>query len=177
MYDLRYKKKAEYGFEGHWNQATHLITTQRNYRTDSSNFNFVFSDHQDRFSQWQHLYWQLPILFLHAVEVVDALFASLEEWDEDMLDLERLRRLTGFGIWADQAHGADADESLLACLPGSWQDRARLGCRNCKNEIPLDIKDALRFFLKRRIRCAYCGEQHDPIEFFDTAEPESRDGD
>jgi hypothetical protein len=87
IYELRYDKKADFGFEQMWQKANHLITTMNlHIRTEEQNFNFIFSDDECRQSQWQHLYLMLPLILYHALWIVDALVANFAIRTEEQED-------------------------------------------------------------------------------------------
>ena len=87
IYDLRYNKNVEYGFEKLWQKATHIITSFKNIRTEKGNLNFIFSDEKAKSSQWDHLYFLLPSLLFYTVEICIVLYfgiiAENEEIDKD----------------------------------------------------------------------------------------------
>ncbi len=161
LYDLRYAKSAAYGFEGYWNQATHLITTHRHYRTDDTNFNFVFSGGEDHIAQWRHLYLRLPVLMVHAVEIADSLFASFSFADDHTAEVRRLRRAVGFQLWADQAQQSVVPDSCLERLRQYITEVGTLCCTECGNQVALDLWVAMRFYLRGVIRCPACGSASD----------------
>jgi len=92
IYNIRYSKKTEYSLERLWNMANHLVTTSKDYKTESLNLNFVFSGDVSKESQWNYLYSVLPYLLFYTVEVIqtvldreigenkfDILFKTFEE--------------------------------------------------------------------------------------------------
>lgn len=70
IYNIRYSKKTEYSLERLWNMANHLVTTSKDYKTESLNLNFVFSGAVSKESQWNYLYSVLPYLLFYTVEVI-----------------------------------------------------------------------------------------------------------
>jgi len=72
IYSLRYSKKDEYSLERLWNLANHLVTTCKYYKTESLNFNFIFSGADSKKSQWKYFYTVLPYLLFYSIEVIQA---------------------------------------------------------------------------------------------------------
>ena len=70
IYNIRYSKKSDYGLEPLWNKANHIVTTSKDYKTESLNLNFVFSGDVSKESQWNYLYSVLPYLLFYTVEVI-----------------------------------------------------------------------------------------------------------
>ena len=70
IYNLRYSKKDEYSLERSWNLSNHLVTTCKYYKTESLNFNFIFSGADSKETQWKYLYSVLPYLLFYSIEVV-----------------------------------------------------------------------------------------------------------
>jgi hypothetical protein len=75
VFDLRFVKDSLYGFEGLWNKSIHLVTNQKHYKTESFNFNFIFSDRDSKNSQWEHIYTYLPTLMIYTIYI----YATLSE--------------------------------------------------------------------------------------------------
>lgn len=72
IYNIRYSKKTECSLERLWNMANHIVTTSKDYKTESLNLNFVFSGIISKESQWNYLYSVLPYLLFYTVEVIQA---------------------------------------------------------------------------------------------------------
>jgi len=70
IYNVRYSKKTDYGLEPLWNKANHIVTTSKDYKTESLNLNFVFSGDVSKESQWNYLYSVLPYLLFYTIEVI-----------------------------------------------------------------------------------------------------------
>ena len=124
IYDMRYNKLADYGFDKLWTQATHVVTTQKSIATERQNLNFVFHGEGVKESQWEFLYTRLPILLDYAVDVVEALFSTLVSTDPEWIESMEMRRHAGFVLWHlgmgersgyDQLRKAMAEEPAAAC--------------------------------------------------------------
>ena len=157
IYDLRYKKSAEIGFEGNWNQANHLITTCRSFKTETQNFNFIFSGEDAHVTQWRFLYTRLPYLLNYAVEVVELLLENIERTDPAYVKTMRLRRMAGLTIWAQGLNpihcGWDLDvfrKRMSECLT--------VQCPKCAQICALELSHMGELYEMGNVRCASCGK-------------------
>jgi len=96
---LRYQK-VEDGFDGICNKAIHLFTEHKAIRTEMLSINFIFSDYEDKVSQWRYLYSRLPYLLTYLWRVTEHICDSLclthPEYGEDMS-----RRVAAFVLLSD----------------------------------------------------------------------------
>ncbi|WP_340031139.1 hypothetical protein NSQ20_25530 [Paenibacillus sp. FSL K6-1122] len=92
IYNLRYTKSITYGLERIWNQANHIVTTVKHYKTSSSNLNFVFTDENALLEQWKALYKLLHILMYHSTEVIISLFEKLFAENSNIVGQTKLIR-------------------------------------------------------------------------------------
>lgn len=67
---LRYMK-VEDGFDGACNKAIHLFTEHKAIKTEALNINFIFSDWDAKYSQWEYLYSRLPYLLIYIWRVIE----------------------------------------------------------------------------------------------------------
>ncbi|GAH08133.1 unnamed protein product, partial [marine sediment metagenome] len=102
IYKLRYAKKCAYGFENYWQRATHLVTSFREIKTEPHNLNFIFSNYEDKESQWEFIYLMVPMLLYYTLNVVEHLFLNIAEFDSFYSNIESLRRTMNFIFWAHE---------------------------------------------------------------------------
>lgn len=98
LYNIRYSKKEEYSLETLWNKAIHLVTTTPTYRTERQNLNFIFSNFDNKLSQWNILYNILPFLMFYTLEVVEALLVSIINIEEYIREYNRFLRQIKFMV-------------------------------------------------------------------------------
>lgn len=155
IHELRFDKKCERGLAGICDKAHHLITTNRSIRTEDGNFNLVFSNNEDRFSQWEMLYTILPLVLMHSVEIVEGLLARMDALHEPEATLRRMQRLLG---WAYIELGEPSSKRTggLRKVAKAVAGDLDLKCRNCGKKHRLDGSNLLRFFLRCRLRCSNC---------------------
>lgn len=156
IYDFRYKKSANFGFEGNWNKANHLITTFRDFKTEAQNFNFVFSGEKERETQLRFLYTRLPYLLNYVVEVLESLLGDIEKTDPAYVESMRLRRLAGLAIWAqslDPVHcGWDIEK-----FSEKLKEYLKIECPKCSQVYYPDLKLMGILYEGGKMRCPLCG--------------------
>jgi len=157
IYELRYEKKAHYGFESLWNQAAHLITDFNAYKTESENFNFVFSGEKEKISQWNHYYGIVPLLLFYSVEIINALIHSITNVKyED--SLTSIRRLIGFFLWSKETV-TDNKAKILTKTARDILKKLDLHCPLCKKKISLGVRNLRLFFTNLELVCSTCGTE------------------
>jgi hypothetical protein len=154
LYDLRYSRDADYGFDRLWNQATHLITTFRAFRTEDENFNFVFSTRGAHLDQWRHIYSLVPLLLYHTVEVIEALIATITDLDSLEIDWDYTRRVAGFGLWVRDFY-SDERNGLLQSLLNNWNN-LNLKCPKCGRTVNFDEVSLERLYKLGEVKCRAC---------------------
>ncbi|WP_147306427.1 hypothetical protein [Methylovirgula sp. 4M-Z18] len=74
---LRYDKSAPDGFDGVCNKAMHLFTGHKAIQTAPLNVNFIFSEYNEKLTQWAYLYSRLPYLLAYLHCVVEHIYATI----------------------------------------------------------------------------------------------------
>lgn len=68
IHDLRYKRGFKSGLASLFDQALHITTNNRHFKTERQNFNFIFSGTKAIESQWKLIYNTLPLLMMYFVQ-------------------------------------------------------------------------------------------------------------
>ena len=157
IYDLRYNKNVDYGFESLWNKATHLITNFRAYTTEPGNFNFIFSDTESKLSQWDHYYSFLPLILFHAVEVLNSLLKNLTEKKYENT-IDEFRRIVGFILWSHETN-SDSDSKSLLKHARDILNVFKLSCPICRKKVSLIQQNLKSFFYNSGLTCQICGTE------------------
>lgn len=130
---LRYDKLSEDGFDGLCNLAVHLFTDHKAIRTESLNINFVFSDWEDKVSQWHFLYGRLPYLLSYARSLVEHVYLSFEQTDPGYLSDIGCRLSAGTLMWggalSEKYQNPMIQKFVDATLTGLLADCERNGYR------------------------------------------------
>lgn len=104
IYALRYEKSKPFSFETLWNHGMHLVTTFKNIQTTRQNFNFIFSNKEDKYEQWKHFYSLVPFLLYYAVLVSEALVSTFAKRPESVIDLVDMQRDFGFILYGGNSN-------------------------------------------------------------------------
>lgn len=159
IYDLRYNKRFNAGFEDLFQKANHLVTSFKALETEPANFNFVFSNDQAHYSQWDGLYSYLPLLLLHTVEVVEALLKTFAKRQEG-IDLTQIRNAIGFAYWIDSGPhkhlGTDALRDMRSALLSE-----ELPCPSCDTQIFSSEESMITLYNENTVCCSKCGWSFD----------------
>lgn len=160
LYELRYDRNAEYGFERLWQKATHLVTTRNGVATEPTNLNFIFSGDKERILQWDHMYAALPFLLYYALQVTEALLATFAQRKDQETDLIPLRTQIGFMTWVaalDHDHGAIPVYREIA------HHFAELGttCDACGVQLQIGKAQVESFWKLGEIQCKSCRKVHE----------------
>lgn len=152
IYDLRYSKKAEYGFEKLWNKATHLVTSFDEFKTENENLNFVFSDDIAKESLWEHYYKLVPFLLFHTVQIVFGYVEKIGELSVLNDLLLEARKMIGFTLVLNKNSRNDVilkgAKELLKGLD--------LVCPLCKQKIKLNKHNLISFYELSVMECNIC---------------------
>lgn len=156
IYDLRYNKHCEYGYEALFQKANHLVTQAKPFETEPANFNLIFSNEISFASQWRGLYSHLPLILIHAIEVVEALIGNFARRDESLPDLTWVRTMIGFTHWVDTRPAALVETNFLPDFRKSISD-IDLCCVECGTKIFSDEKALFSLYNENSLVCGNCG--------------------
>lgn len=157
IYSLRYDKQSQFGFEYLWQHANHLITTQGKLKTEAENLNFVFSTEDDRDAQWRAFYTMAPILFFHALEVLEAAITYFASFKGGTWGIMRLRNLAGMYLWMRSpgcVWNLGAEKILGTVVRGFLRS---IAC-SCGKRVSWREANIRTFFVESKVRCFSCGE-------------------
>lgn len=155
LYELRYGKKADYGLEQSWQKANHLLTTHRHMKTEKTNLNFIFSNTDARYSQWEGIYSILPILLYHGVQVIEALLANFAKRAHEDKDITSLRTDVGMFLWMRESPWYIESKDLLKEIQSLF-DKYKLNCESCKKAIKLGINNLKLLYSDGALKCYNC---------------------
>lgn len=127
-----------------------LVTTFKTYKTDNDNFNFLFSQDDDRLAQWDTIYLLIPYVLFYATEIIEELITSLVKIPKEILEINKIRRQIRFLIWT-QSCGNDVNEFL-----NSIKDELKFTCPHCRSSITMKKRNLNRFAFKNYIVCPKC---------------------
>lgn len=154
IYNLRFNKEAQYGFEGFWNQAIHLITTKEPISTEQMNFNFIFSNSDDHWKQWQHIYSLLPYLLFYTLDICEILMAMMAKNIPKDFSEVTFHRTIGFLLWLTDTrqYRENNDMSLSIIEPMD------LNCPKCGCSIKNNEEALFHLYAERKFKCRECNK-------------------
>ena len=101
IYNFRYNKKCNYGLEGIWNRAAHIITTCSSYKTENGNFNMIFNDKKRNEELLKHYFSVMPLISSYTVELILNLLKKeklISDFEFEMnYAMFRLKTISAFG--------------------------------------------------------------------------------
>jgi hypothetical protein len=156
IYDLRYNKSCENGLNGFANQALHIVTGNKNYKTEKQNLNFIFSNKDDLHDYWDHYYYFVPYLLLYSVTVIDnIIFKYLPDTaNQDLKAIKSLRRFIGTILWTEKTR-----QKLKISANKVYKAMTLsivLKCKKCKCDVKLAKPDFELFFAQEIFLCPTC---------------------
>lgn len=136
IYDLRFSKDSN-GFNPLFNKAIHIVTNDPNYRTELTNFNFVFSDKEDIYKQWKFIYSFFPYLMIYITNLVLYLADELLELDSDLIQNRELKVFSGAICWFNEKENfKEVVKKTLEIF-----EKTDIECPKCGMKANLDIHD------------------------------------
>lgn len=83
---LRYDKSNKDSFDGICNLAMHLFTNHQAIKTENMNVNFIFSQYEQKITQWEYLYSRLPYLLFYTMQIIDYIANTIVSTAQEYLD-------------------------------------------------------------------------------------------
>jgi DNA-directed RNA polymerase subunit RPC12/RpoP len=153
IHELRYDKASDMGINGITNHALHIVTKDRNYRTEEQNLNFIFSQKDDMERYYWQYYFVVPYLLIYAVCIIDKiLFSILTDDDNQCLSIvKHFRRYVGFVLFTEYRSGKRINGVFKTISNG-----VNLTCPKCKNHLTINRADYILFFETELIVCPNC---------------------
>jgi len=155
IYDLRYNKASNAGINGLTNQALHIVTNHKHYKTLEQNLNFVFSNKDDLKGYYEHYYNLVPYLLIYSVSVIDDLIFSVltDENNKNLKTIKELRRIIGLVLFDEQISGTERKESAFF---NKISKELKLTCTVCGKENEIERADYELFFETEIFLCTKC---------------------
>ncbi len=156
IYDLRYNKSYKAGINGLTNQALHIVTNDKNYRTLEQNLNFVFSNKDDLKGYYEHYYNLVPYLLIYSVSVIDELIFSVltDENSKNLKTIKELKRFIGLFLFTEQISGTKREKNndIFDVI----SKELKLTCIECGKENNIERADCKLFFETEMFLCTNC---------------------
>lgn len=153
IYDVRYDSSIKYGLYFVTNQALHIVTTHRHYRTPEQELNFVFANTDDYEKCWEHYYSLMPMLMMYAASVVDEIVFSLIPDMAHVKNMKGVRRCLADMILCGAYE--KYDEGLRDIIEGLSSELEHV-CKSCNSSLRLDVVALNMFVFTNVIVCKTC---------------------
>ncbi|WP_373550148.1 hypothetical protein [Haliscomenobacter sp.] len=150
IHGLRFDKTNSNSFDPLSNLALHIVTTDKNYRTEDKNLNFIFSSKENIEKQWEHIYFFLPFLMVYTLLVVDEILFSLVEGDEKIKKYRETKAMLKLLYWMNEHEkftGLDEKISEIG---------KKAKCENCGAELDLGAHELKLYFETDLLPCLTC---------------------
>ena len=167
IWDLRFEKSVEWGLEGLWNQAIHLVTTQQHYPTGLEDLNFIFLEQSDRNGLLQEYYSKVPLALMHVCGVVQAMVNRWEPGFEGMGKLFGFRVVANLELSVRETSEGEIDAFGMEGLNSVLAD-TQLNCTQCGELLQIESWHDLEDFVRDvSIRCKTCGAMDEQLAVLD----------
>lgn len=150
IFNLRYKKDGLKGLNGISNQAIHIVTNDKHYKTTNKNLNFVFSTEDDIKKYWKHYYFWIPYLLIYtsfiAIQILSKYIKS-DSYSREMNLFYTFSLLVKFIEESDCLEKIET-KKILKLID--------IECPNCKNVINFEKADLGLYTNSELIICPNC---------------------
>jgi hypothetical protein len=156
IYKSRYDKTFEAGLNGISNQALHIVTRDKSYKTLEQNLNFVFSQKDDFNRYYENYYYIVPQLLIYTVSVIDGIiFNILTDKDNQALKtVKEFRRIIAYLFFTEYSKISPKrrNDKLFDRLSNLLD----LTCSKCKYKNKLNRADFKLFLDAELFICSKC---------------------
>ncbi len=161
VYGLRYDKQNPSGINGISNQALHIVTTHRAYRTEDGELNFVYANGHDYQRYWRHYYYFVPYLLIYAAHVVDELVFGWVPGFRRLKAVRAFQRLVGILYWSKSMQGKRKQIKASHQKMLTIFSRSLIGpCDHCGKQQEFTDADFSLFLNELILLCPYCLHNH-----------------
>lgn len=153
--EVRYDKSCNYGINGRSNHALHIVTRDKNYKTENQNFNFIFSTENDLEIYYRHYYTIIPNLLIYATAIIDKLTFSFIENTQSVNRkiLKDFRRTLAMVFSLEYtAKGERKDTPFFDMI----KELLTLECPNCNYSASIERADCELFLQTELFLCPKC---------------------
>lgn len=153
IYDLRYNKELDYGFKRLSNQALHIVTNDKNYRTQKGELNFAFSTKDDLNNYYKQYYTLVPYLLMYISFILDEIVFQIIT-NKKVQNVREFKRIIGSLLYSKylklgtEKSRKKISEYIANALP--------LECPTCNKPIKFEPADYEIFFFYDTILCPEC---------------------
>lgn len=152
LYQIRYDKLINTGFNSLTNQALHIVTTDKRYGTEKQNLNFIFSMPKDYRRYWEHYYYFVPYVLAYVSGVVDRIAFRMLGMNEATLMMRDFRRHVGLSFCLESTHKKIYSKTYYKILGQAMATK----CKKCKTNNEFVKEDFKLFAEVGEFVCSKC---------------------
>lgn len=162
IHDLRYDKSCEAGINAYTNHALHIVTNDKNYKTENQGLNFTFPlDDEDLEDFFSHYYYAVSILLIYTASVVDKIVFELIENIDGRKEEKLFKRFLASIMLYD-----DEQKSFSKKMYSAFSKMLVTECSICKYTNKFTKKDFEDYFYEHFFACKKC---YNPVTLSETA--------
>lgn len=155
IYELRYDKAAEIGINAYTNHALHIVTNDKNYKTENQGLNFTFPlDDEDIEGFLFHYYNATAFLLLYTSAVIDNIVFDLIDNRDGRKELKFLQRTSANMMLFDFE-----DKKFSNSMYRMFSKMMVTECEICKNVNKFNKRDFEGFFWDKFFSCKRCSNE------------------
>jgi len=176
LWEMRFEKSVHWTLDGLWNQALHLVTTDKNYSTEPGNLNFAFIQEEDRDDLRERFYRHVPFVLVHMCGVVRSIIAK---WNANFISMGRLFDLRVAAnlelALRETCHEESIDSFGIEAI-NEFLLELKIPCENCEAQLQIRTLRDLEIFARDiMVPCCNCGLVDERFADFDARDDESDD--
>lgn len=169
VYAFRFSRKEDIGLQRIWDQSMHLVTCNKNYKTDDGNLNFIFATNDIWDEYWNYYYLVLPQLMAYAIEICEALFLNVVKLDAFELLFNRTIRFNKYANVHTKIKEMDIfrmQSIKLVALLKENNIEASMKCECCTNDISISDEIVKEMIENWTVICPHCGQEHNICKYY-----------
>ncbi len=152
IYELRYDKASEMAINSYTNHALHIVTNDKNYRTENQGLNFTFPlDNEDIDGFLFHYYHATAFLLLYTSAVIDKIVFDLIENRKGRKELKFLQRTSANMMLFDFE-----DKKFSKSIYRMFSKILETECEICKHVNKFTKRDFEGFLWDKFFSCKRC---------------------
>lgn len=168
IYDLRFNQKKEISLQRIWNKCTHIVTKNKNYKTNMKDLNFIYTSEENLDEFWEYYYQVVPLLMAYTLEICEALFLKIKDRGEITKFINRKIRHDKFLYSVDKKFNNEElyiEESISKEFLNISEKHIDFVCDSCGKKFPLD-KNLYQILMRESMFfCDVCGKRNDILEY------------
>jgi hypothetical protein len=158
IHELRYDKKSDIGFNSISNKSIHIVTNDKNYKTENGEFNFIFSNNEDQEYYYKHYYNLVAYLLIYSASIINELISSLslEPKQKEINTIKEFKRLIGLLLYSEYCSSSETPEKTSDIIYEKISENIIIKCENCNSKNTITKPDCILLFEANILLCTNC---------------------